>query len=403
MQNRKWEKGKFHLINRIYWDENEVKQVMDVFQEDWFGDGKFTRELERKLIEFSGHKHAQVTNSGSSALNLAIQTLIQKKIWQAGDYILHPINTFATSISSAIMAGLIPVYVDTDPGTYVISTVGIRNALKEYPQIKGAIIPALLGNIPDMDVLKDELQDRILILDSCDVMGSKWDSREVASYGDFAAFSFYGSHHISSFGVGGALTTSNPEWAEYVNSLTFWGRNVQNQKTAGYENFLKRYTYQSLGTDSQMTAVQAAFALAQFEKLPQYIERRKHVHLEIYKLLEPYEHWFEMPKEHWPKADVSWFSYPLVVKENAPFTRNEFVSYLTDSLVETRPVMCGDITKQTPFRYAKHKVVRPIINAERTERNGLFIPACPMDDEELQHYLMIFENYLMPKLKSEIY
>lgn len=392
MQNKQWAKGGWHYINKMIWDESEQRMIDDVLREDWFGDGKFTKELEGELIKFSGHAYAQLTNSGSSAINLAVQTLIQKRIWQPGDLILHPINTFATSISSAIMAGLIPVYVDTDEGTYVASLEQIKRALNEYPQIKGAIIPALLGNIMDVVKLRKLLGDRILILDSCDVMGTKWDGREISSYGDFAAYSFYGSHHISSFGVGGALVTSNQEWYRTANSMTFWGRDVLNQHLPGVENFLKRYTYETLGTDSQMTAVQAGFALAQIKRLDFYIEKRRSLFNELNQLFSKYSQWFILPKSG--NDTISWFCYPLVIKENAPFTRYDFVKYLLDNRVETRPIMCGDITKQPPFRYAKSRIIRPIINATRTEQAGFFITACPMSDEQKADYLGILQRFL---------
>jgi len=395
LESKKWKPGEWTYINKLKWGRPELEQIMKVLESDWFaGNSKFNERFEAKLVEFSGMKFAQTTNSGSAALEIAVQTLLQKGIWKRGDKILHPALTFPTSISSCIMAGLVPVFVDVDEGTYVISDDGMDKAFEIHKDIKGAIIPALLGNVPNIDKLKFHLDNKPLIIDSCDVMGSKWDGKEVGSYGDFAAYSFYGSHHISTFGVGGGLVTNNPEYASFMKSLTFWGRDFSFDTADPIESFLRRYSYQSIGMDAQMTAVQAAFGLAQFERLPEYLGERNTVFNRLHNLFLRYQDYFILPMRTDIKADVNWFCFPITIRQGTPFTREFFVKHLLDKKIEIRPIMAGNLCNHLPYSMIKSEIVGSLHNSDVVSRRGFFIPSAPMSSEQLEYYISVLEAFL---------
>jgi len=394
LKNKDWSVGQTSYINKLYWGKPEVRKVLDVLEGDWFGgNSKFNTEFEQKLAAFTGMRHFQTTNSGSAGLEVAVQTLIQKGIWKSGDKILHPALSFPTSISSAIMAGLIPVYADVGEGTYVLSDESIEKAFEKHPDIAGAIVPALLGNVPNLELLRKHLGDKPLILDSCDVMGSKWDGREVGSYGDFAAYSFYGSHHISTFGVGGGVATNNPDYARYAKSLVFWGRDFSTDGLNPVENFLRRYSYESVGLDAQMSAVQAAFGLAQLERLPEYLGQREVVFRKLQNLFSRYMDYFILPTRVSDRVDISWFCYPLTLSPNTPFSREFFVKYLLDNKVEIRPIM-SNLLDNAVFSNTNHIVIGNTRNADIVARRGFFLPACPMSEEQLDNYINTLEGFL---------
>jgi dTDP-4-amino-4,6-dideoxygalactose transaminase len=85
-----------------------------------------------------------------------------------------------------------------------------------------------------------------------------------------------------------------------------------------------------------------------------------------------------------------------VVKESAPFTRKQFVNYLSENYVEIRPIMCGNLTKQIPF--SKIEMITlddgkfPV--AESIEERGLFIPAWGMPENQKKDYHSVLENFL---------
>jgi CDP-6-deoxy-D-xylo-4-hexulose-3-dehydrase len=376
-------------MNQIRWDSSEIGAMRQVLMDDWFGYGESNKKLEKKLSEFTEIKHVNLSSSGSSAILVAVKALMHEGRLKSGDLVLHPITTFPTSIASAIDFGIVPVFVETKPNTYVIDAEQVEEMIKKYPEIKGAIIPHLLGNIPEMDRIVRALNGRFLIEDSCDTLGGQFDGKHVGSNADFVAFSFYGSHHISTAGIGGALATNNLRLAEVARSMIFWGRDFNLENT-----FMNRYKYATIGTNSQMSALQAAFGLAQMERLGDYIKARKNQFDELYAIFKKYDNWFELPESH-VKANPSWFAFPLVVKNSAPFTREDFVKYLTDHKIEIRPIMCGNILKQPPYSKIKcilSKEEFPI--GDKIESRGLFIPAWGMPEDQKKHYHELVSTFL---------
>jgi len=394
LENKKWKPGEWILINKLQWGLPEIQQLEKVLDTDWFGgNGAFNEEFESKIKRFTGAKYFQSTNSGSSALEIAIQIFIQKGIWKPGDKILHPALTFPTSISAAIMAGLVPIYMDVEPGTYVISSEKMKQAFVDYPEIKGAIIPLLIGNVPDMDLLKELLGDRPLIVDSCDTIGSQWREKEAGLYGDIFTYSFYGSHHISTFGVGGGFGTNNPEYYELGKSLAFWGRDFDVENGDRLTSFLRRYSYKTIGFDAQMSAVQAAFGSAQMDRLPEYIGQRASLFRKLQQLFAKHSDSVIQPVRVSDKADPSWFCYPITLKKKSAFTREEIVNYLLDNKIEIRPVMAL-LPDQIPYQNVPHYIVGDIQDALDVANRGFFIPCFPMSNEQEEEYLWTLRGFL---------
>ena len=392
LTHKKWAPGEWIFINKLQWGNPEIERVIEVLAKDWFGHGEFNITFENGIKRFGDLRYFYSVNSGSAAIEMAVQTLVQLGLWKRGDKFLHPSLTFPTSLSTALMAGLVPVFVDVDPGTYVINAERAAQALQADPNIKGAIIPLLLGNVPDLDVLKSALGDRPLIIDSCDTMGSKWRGREAITFGDIGAYSFYGSHHISTFGVGGGVGTNNEKFAETLNSMRLWGRKF-NERQTQLESFLNRYTYETLGLDSQMTAVQAAFGVAQLERLPEYIGKRHAIFVKLQRLFSRYMRYFILPERASDKADVSWFCYPIIVRPEAPFTRNEFAQYILDNKIEIRPIFTN-ILEHPMFKGIPYLIHGTTENTEMAIDRGFFIPACPMEPEQEEYYFNVLTAFL---------
>lgn len=389
---KKWEKkGDSHLINRIQWDKNELEYMLKVPQEfDWFGRGEFHNQLEKKLSDFTEISYFNLTNSGSTAITTALKTLIELGELRRGDSVLHPITTFQTSIASSIDLGLVPVFVETKPYTFVIDETEVDRAIKQYPSIRGMVVPHLLGNIPDMEKITDALGDRFLIEDCCDSMGGYFDGKHIGSFGNFAAFSFYGSHHMTTGGVGGAIGTNDESYHEKNKSIIYWGHDFKPKET-----FLDRYRCGTIGSDFQMSGIQAGFGLAQIEKLPGFVKARDKQFKEMHNLFENYRDFFHLPREH-PKAKPSWFCFPLVTKSDAPFTRRNFVDYLNENNVEIRPVMSANLLRQGAYK----NIPRITLDNERfpiadeNERAGMFIPSWGMPENQKQDYYGILTDFL---------
>jgi len=385
-----WEKpGDPHLMNRIRWDKKELDSIERVFNEDWFGYGKYNQELEKRLGEYTGIPYFNLTNSGSTAIMTALKVLMHEGKLKRGDLILHPITTFPTSISSAIDLGMIPVFIDTKQHTYVVDEEQVEKAVKKYPEIKGMILPHLLGNIPNMERIVSTLDGRYLIEDCCDTLGGRFKEKQAGSFGIFMALSFYGSHHITSGGVGGAIGTKDHELSKIAKSVISWGHDWRVRQV-----FTARYDCQTIGSDFQMTEIQAAFALSQMGRLETFVEERKRQFEEMDSFFKEYDFFYTPVSD--PDSKPSWFSYPLLLKDSAPFTRDDFVEYLIENNVEIRPIMCGNLLRQEPYK----RIERVSLNndnfpiGDKIQKDGLFIPCWGMPDNQKEDYYKILSKYM---------
>jgi len=385
LQWKEWEPGDPVTINRIVWDKVEFEAVKAVFEDDWFGPGKFAKAAERFLCRVYGRRHAQLVNSGSSALLLATLGFQRLGKWKPGDLILHPACTFPTSCNPILQSRMVPVFVDVEEGTYNIDAEMVRQAVRGHPLIAGAIVPHLLGNSPDMDALVDALDGRPLIEDCCDTFLGVYDDKFVGTFGDAAAFSFYGSHHVTAAGVGGALLMDDGDLHEIVHSMAFWGRDFTPTGDP-YTDFCHRYTYREIGFDMQMTEIQAAFLLAQFERVVEGNLRRAAQFTETDDLFMDYVDWFVLPREH-PKAEPSWFGYPILVREDAPFDREALARHLLEHKIEIRPLFCGNLLKQPAYDKIPHVIVGELTQADRCMERALFLPAWGGMSEEATAYM----------------
>src|SRR3990167_4706782 len=107
LKNKEWQPGDAILINTLQWGKPELEELVKALTDNWFaGNSQANKRYEQKSKDYLGFKYYHATNSGSSALEIAIQVLIQSGKLRYGDRILHPILTFPTSIASSIMAGL---------------------------------------------------------------------------------------------------------------------------------------------------------------------------------------------------------------------------------------------------------------------------------------------------------
>lgn len=388
-----WKPGDPITINRVVWDGLESEFVQDVFERDWFGPAKYAADLESALCHFVGREHAQLLNSGSSALLLATRALQEQGRWRRGDLILHPACTFPTSCNPIWQTGMVPVFVDVLEGTYNIDANRVHEALARYPEIKGAIIPHLLGNSPNVKVIKFLLGDRPLIEDCCDTLGGQFDGRHVGTFGEAAAFSFYGSHHITTAGVGGALLTDDKDLRHLVHSMAFWGRQFIENGDA-YHDFAQRYTYETIGYDMQMSEIQAAFGLAQMGRLPEMNLARARQFDDTDAFFRQWEEFFVLPREL-EGAEPSWFGYPVLVREAAPFDREAFARHLLDARIEIRPLFAGNITRQPAYRSVPYVVVGDLTQADRNMERALFLPAWGGMAREMTDYLFrVIEEFM---------
>ena len=163
-----------------------------------------------------------MVNSGSSALTLAMRTLNIK----AGDEIITPCLNFGTAVSSILLAGAKPIFVDINLDTLQINSDLIEKRITN--KTKALLLPNLIGNIPELrKIYKLSKKYNLKIIeDSADTLGATINGKPTGVYSDISITSFYGSHIISCAGNGGMFMTDNKSVYRKSQTTSKLGQNV---------------------------------------------------------------------------------------------------------------------------------------------------------------------------------
>lgn len=394
------------------WDEREMVQMVDAVLEFWITAGRYAQEFEKRLAAFVGTREVIPVNSGSSANLVAVTTLCSPQLHRRlhpGDEVITPAVTFPTTLAPIVQNRLIPVLVDCELGTYNLDLDQLEAALS--PRTRAMVIPHTLGNPVAMDRVMSfaEAHGLYVIEDTCDALGSTFDGRAVGTFGHLATLSFYPAHHIT-MGEGGAVLTHSRRLARIARTLRDWGRDCW----CGYDNpvdgkcgtrfereipgmpgsYDHRYLFTEIGYNLKITDVQAAMGLAQLEKLPDFIAARKHNFARLYAGLKAFEDFLILPR--WsPRADPSWFAFPLTVRDSAPFTRVELTRALEARRIETRVLFAGNVLAQPGYRNIECRRVGELPNADHVLRGAFFVGVYPgLDDARIDYMLDAFADFI---------
>ena len=341
--------------------DNEDQEILIKSSlEMWLTAGRFTEEFEKKLREFTGIRHALFVNSGSSANLLAISALKIFYNLDDGDEVITSAVNFPTTLNPIIQNNLTPVLVDAERGSFNIDPDQIEKKITS--KTKGIVLAHTLGNPFNLNKIKEICEEYNLFLmeDMCDAFGSTYDGKMVGQFGDVSTLSFYPAHHITT-GEGGAVLTNKPKLKKIIESLRDWGRDCY--CPPGQDNTCKKrydwqlgglphgydhkYIYSHVGYNLKSTDMQAALGVSQLKKLPRFIKRRKENFNYLFEAFSQFED-FELPV--WEnKSQPSWFGFPVSVKSNAKFSRNDLVKYYDENNIGTRLLFAGNIVLQPAY------------------------------------------------------
>ena len=367
-------------------DGSEVALLVDSALDFWLTTGRFAEQFEREFARLMDRRHGILVNSGSSANLLALSALTSPKLkdrLRPGDEIITVAAGFPTTVNPIIQCDLVPVFVDIKIPTYNIDTDQLEAALSD--RTRGVMIAHTLGNPFDLDAVTDFVRrhDLWFIEDCCDAVGSTYKGQKVGTFGDIATTSFYPAHHIT-MGEGGCVLTNVPLLKTLIESFRDWGRDCWcdpgKSNTCGKRfdwqlgalpyGYDHKYIYSHIGYNLKATDMQAAVGVAQLAKLPGFIEARKRNFAALKEGLSALQELFVLP-EATPGSDPSWFGFPILVRPDAPFTREQVVRYLEDSKIGTRSLFGGNLVRQPAYQEVQHRVVGDLANSDIV-MNGLF-------------------------------
>jgi CDP-6-deoxy-D-xylo-4-hexulose-3-dehydrase len=388
----------------------EVQNMVEASLDGWLTTGRFNKQFEENLSKFLGTKCLLTVNSGSSANLIAFSTLtssnLKERAIQKGDEVISVAASFPTTVNPIIQFGAIPVFIDVKIPTYNIDENLVEAAITN--KTKAIMLAHTLGNPFNVKKIK-EICDKYnlwLIEDTCDALGSKLDGQNVGTYGDLATLSFYPAHHIT-MGEGGAVFTNSKKLERIAESFRDWGRDCYCEpgkdntckKRFGWQlgnlpfGYDHKYTYSHLGYNMKITDMQAACGLAQLNSLNEFIKKRKNNFNFLYKNLKNLEEFFILPEPE-KNSEPSWFGFPLSLKKNNNYNRNDLVKYLSDRKIGTRLLFSGNLTKQPYMKNKNFKVHGELKNTDFIMENTFWIGLYPgLSEQHLQYTADTMQNF----------
>lgn len=355
--------------------------------------GPHVSEFEEKIACCFGKKHGIGVNSGSSALMLAVEILNLPN----GSEVITPALTFSTTVSCLLKNNLIPVYVDVAPDTYCINVDQIEAAIG--PKTRAICAPNLIGNVARWDLIKEiaEKHKLKIIEDSADTLGATLNGTPTGVFSDVSITSFYGSHVINCAGNGGMLCVDDASLMQHAKLLRSWGRSsslysdseaIENRFDVDLDGIAydKKFVFEAVGYNLEPSELGAAFGLVQLDKLERNIvARQKNFKLQM-EFFSSYLNWFTLPQQT-PESKTGWLAFPLIVKEEAPFTRQDMQVFLEKRNIQTRVVFTGNIMRQPGFRDTPRRTgLDSYAEADRVMHGGILL-ACHhgLTEEMLAH------------------
>jgi CDP-6-deoxy-D-xylo-4-hexulose-3-dehydrase len=399
-----------NYAGRVY-DEKELISLVDASLDFWLTTGRYAAQFEKDLAAFLGVKYCLLTNSGSSANLLALSALTSPKLdekqLKPGDEVITTACGFPTTLNPILQNNLVPVFLDVEPGTYNIRADRIEEAISD--KTKAIMIPHTLGNPADLKTIMKMVKknDLWFIEDNCDALGSRYQGKFTGTFGHISTFSFYPAHHIT-MGEGGAVCTDDPALKKIIASFRDWGRDCWCDP--GSDNSCKKrfdwqlgdlpkgydhkYIYSHIGYNLRVTDMQAAIGVEQLRKLPGFIEKRKENFGTLSHGLKKYEKYLVLPRAT-PHSDPSWFGFPVMVREDAPFNREEIVRYLEDHKIATRMLFGGNLIKQPAYAEMKYRSVDNLVNTDLVMNNLFWIGVYPgLTEEKIGFVLETFREFV---------
>lgn len=241
--------------------QKEIDYVTAAASGAWFDHaGDFNRRFEQAFAASVGCGYAVSLPSCTSALHLALAALDLGE----GDEVIVPDITWIATAAAVRYVGATPVFADVDPVTWCLSADALDDCITE--RTRAAIAVDLYGGLPDWDALHAVADARGLVLleDAAEAIGAEYKGRKAGSMGRAGTFSFHGTKTLTT-GEGGMLVTDEQALYDRVRVLADHGREP------GDRSFLHR----QIAFKYKMSSLQAAFGLAQLERLDEIIDRKR--------------------------------------------------------------------------------------------------------------------------------
>lgn len=284
--------------------KEEIDSVMEVLKSGNLVQGKQVEAFEKEFSSYLGTRYAIATSSGTSALQIAIETL---GIPEGSEIITTPF-TFIATANSILYNKCKPVFADINPKTFNIDPQKIEEKITS--KTKALLIVHLFGQPCEMEsITKICKQNNLILIEDCaQSLGAEYKNKKTGTFGDISTFSFYATKNITT-GEGGMIAANN-ENIEKESKI------IRNQGQDGHYNHVR------LAFNERMTDIEAAIGKIQLKKL-EFLNKKRTENARI--LSENLEkmQWIETPYII-ENVKHSWHQYTIKIQKN----RDSFLNHM---------------------------------------------------------------------------
>ncbi|MEC8273896.1 MAG: DegT/DnrJ/EryC1/StrS family aminotransferase [Bacteroidota bacterium] len=324
--------------------------------------GPSIKELESNLAKYTGAKHAIACSSGTDALLIVLLAIGIKP----GDEIITTPFTFISSSEVISLLGAIPVFVDIEEDTYNINASDIEEKITDRTK---AIMPvSLYGQTADMDVINDiaSRNNLFVIEDAAQSFGATYKGKKSCNLSHFGCTSFFPSKPLGCYGDGGALFTSNDDFADKARLFLAHGSK-------------KRYVHEVIGVNGRMDTIQAAVVDVKLKYFTDEVQKREDIGSSFIDLLKEKQLKLPVIKE----GRTSVFAQFTVQSER----REKLIQLLKDNDVPTAIHYPTPLHLQECYQSLNYKVGDfPI--SEKAAKEVFSLPMSPFLKEVQQNFIV---------------
>jgi dTDP-4-amino-4,6-dideoxygalactose transaminase len=378
---------------------NESKYIDEVLRSGWLTTASKALKFEQLFAQFVGAKYACAVNSCTAALHLAVEAIGIGP----GDKVLVPTLTFTASAEVVRYMGADPIFVDVEYGTGLVSPSILTKALKEHPDVKAIILVHYAGQAAEMKVAGGEgildicrKHNVKIIEDAAHAFPTKFGDKFVGSFGDITCFSFYANKTITT-GEGGMFVTNDEAIYKRAKTMRLHGinRDIWDRFTSVKSSW--EYDVVEPGFKYNMPDLNAAIGLAQLEQAENLREGRQRCAEYYYRELSGLTA-IDLPVCYGPIENHSWHIFPLVIRPEAPLSRNEFIDKMSYEGIGVS-VHYKPIHRMTYYKKTYNLTPLDYPNAEKIWKGTVSLPVYPdLTDEGLEYVCQTVKSLLDNRL-----
>ena len=329
-------------------DKKDISAVVKSLKNNWVSaNGPYSKKLKDGIKKKFNTKYVSLVSSGTAALECSLKAINVKK----GDEIILPAFTIVSCLNVILRFGAIPIIVDVDKDTWLISESEIIKNISK--KTKAIMVVHIFGNCFDVESLKKKINKKVYIIEDCaEAIGAKKQNKYVGTIGDIGTYSFYSNKTITS-GEGGMVWTNNKKLFNRIEGYInlFFGKK-------------ERFDHIDIGFNYRMSDLQSALAYSQFKKFNSNIKK-------INKIASNYQKYLDNKLVIYQKnnnCSSVWWMIAIVLPNK--IIANKLMNYLKSKEIDTRNLFKP--LNRMKFLKIKKKDNK---NSDYLYKHGLYLPS----------------------------